>query len=422
MNKIIFSTIVLFLFSYTLYAQNEWENSGGTSTRTEGSVAIGQDADLINKRKLNIWTNDGSAKERVGIFNYLNSSGGNSDINKYGIYNSVTGSGNATKYGIYNQIGGNNAPTYGLYSSLTGGTNNYGIYSFVDGINNYAIYAESSSNNSYAALFDGLVEFKDHLLFDNSVSNFKIHTQWQSNLEPFFKISPIINGVTAVNRSLELQENGRMIKYVENDGDAAFSIKSNTDDVVNFEVLGNGQVLTKDQIIFDNSVSNFKLHTEWQSGSEPFFSISPIINGATAFSKSLKLEENGELKKIVENEDDWAFTIKLYGAANKPNFGIKGSGQVYARAIKVQIEDFYPDYVFEPSYDLMPLKQLEAFIKKNKHLPNIPPAKEVEKSGLDLGSIAVKQMEKIEELTLYIIDLNKELETLKEEVKKLKEE
>lgn len=67
----------------------------------------------------------------------------------------------------------------------------------------------------------------------------------------------------------------------------------------------------------------------------------------------------------------------------------------------------FPDYVFKPDYKLRSLSELSAFIKANGHLPNIPKAAEVEENGQDLGLIQQKMLEKIEELTLYIIEQEK---------------
>jgi trimeric autotransporter adhesin len=83
------------------------------------------------------------------------------------------------------------------------------------------------------------------------------------------------------------------------------------------------------------------------------------------------------------------------------------------------VEINWADYVFNKSYKLIPLNELEKFIALNKHLPNIPAAADVEKNGLDVGAVQAKQMEKIEELTLYILELNKRITELeKERVKK----
>jgi hypothetical protein len=79
----------------------------------------------------------------------------------------------------------------------------------------------------------------------------------------------------------------------------------------------------------------------------------------------------------------------------------------------------WADYVFEKTYHLLPLDSLSAFIKTNNHLPGIPTGEEVRKNGIDLGATQAKLLEKIEQLTLYTIDLQKQVDSLKAENQKL---
>jgi hypothetical protein len=72
----------------------------------------------------------------------------------------------------------------------------------------------------------------------------------------------------------------------------------------------------------------------------------------------------------------------------------------------------WPDYVFKKNYKLRSLNSLEAFIKTNHHLPDVASAKEVEKDGLDLANTQAVLLKKIEELTLYVIELNKKIAKL----------
>jgi len=102
-------------------------------------------------------------------------------------------------------------------------------------------------------------------------------------------------------------------------------------------------------------------------------------------------------------------------------FSIDKTGLVSAKQFQV-ITAGWSDYVFDKNYKLRSLKQLESFIKANKHLPDIPSAKEVKDNGLKLGESQAKLLQKIEELTLYVIDLNKKSDKLNEEVKQLKKE
>ena len=87
-------------------------------------------------------------------------------------------------------------------------------------------------------------------------------------------------------------------------------------------------------------------------------------------------------------------------------------GTIRSREVKVDMNG--ADFVFEEKYPLMPLSELETYIKKNKHLPEIAPAKEMQEQGSNLGDLNTKLLQKIEELTLYVIDIKKENETLKQ--------
>lgn len=83
----------------------------------------------------------------------------------------------------------------------------------------------------------------------------------------------------------------------------------------------------------------------------------------------------------------------------------------------------WPDYVFEDDYNLLPLKEVEKHIEEKGHLPNIPSAKEVEEKGhFSLGVMNKKLLEKVEELTLYLIDQNKKLEKQGELIRKLEKQ
>lgn len=79
----------------------------------------------------------------------------------------------------------------------------------------------------------------------------------------------------------------------------------------------------------------------------------------------------------------------------------------------------WSDFVFANDYKLRPLDEVEEYINKNKHLPEIPSAQEVEKEGLDLAQMDAKLLQKVEELTLYMIDMKKENEQLKKRLSEL---
>lgn len=94
---------------------------------------------------------------------------------------------------------------------------------------------------------------------------------------------------------------------------------------------------------------------------------------------------------------------------SKPINKLDVNGVIHAKEVKVDLQN-WPDYVFKKGYNMMSLKEIEDFIKKNGHLPNMPSAVKVESEGAKLGEISLKLVEKIEELTLHSINQNKTIE------------
>ena len=88
------------------------------------------------------------------------------------------------------------------------------------------------------------------------------------------------------------------------------------------------------------------------------------------------------------------------------------------RAKEVKVETGWADFVFGENYPLMPLGEVKSFIQANKHLPGIPAEKEVKENGVNLGEMNTKLLQKIEELTLYLIQQQEEIEHLKKELEK----
>ncbi len=130
-----------------------------------------------------------------------------------------------------------------------------------------------------------------------------------------------------------------------------------------------------------------------------------------------------EQAKIMQILDNGKVVI---GNATNVNGFAPGAYKLYVESgiitekIKVSLLADWADYVFSPNYALKPLEEVACYIQENKHLPNIPSAEELQKGGLDLGEMQVKQMEKIEELTLYMIEMKKEIDLLKKEKAELK--
>lgn len=129
--------------------------------------------------------------------------------------------------------------------------------------------------------------------------------------------------------------------------------------------------------------------------------------GIGTYTPNAKLHLNG------------AMLIGSNSARTAVGYQLSVDGKIICEEVKVQLSTSWPDYVFGDNYKLMPLDQLEQSIKQNKHLPNIPAAASVEKEGISLGDMNRRLMEKVEELTLYVIELNKKNKALEQKVEVL---
>ncbi|MEZ4684571.1 MAG: hypothetical protein R3B47_00435 [Bacteroidia bacterium] len=94
-------------------------------------------------------------------------------------------------------------------------------------------------------------------------------------------------------------------------------------------------------------------------------------------------------------------------------------GKIISEGLRCEISGSWPDYVFDKNYELMPLLEVDEFIQENGHLPGMPAAAVVESEGLDVDEMQVKMMEKIEELTLHMIRLEKENHELRARLEKI---
>ncbi len=134
--------------------------------------------------------------------------------------------------------------------------------------------------------------------------------------------------------------------------------------------------------------------------------IAPLIYGEF---DNQKLQINGTLMApvvVIGNTPSqpagYSLYVELGILTEKVKVALKTSGN-------------WADYVFEPGYRLKPLHEVESFIKNNGHLPDFPSASELVKEGIDLAAMDARLLAKIEELTLYIIELKKEMDLLKKQ-------
>lgn len=109
---------------------------------------------------------------------------------------------------------------------------------------------------------------------------------------------------------------------------------------------------------------------------------------------------------VVDLDSNW---VVIAASEPKPGYELSVNGQIVCEDLLIQDSSLWPDYVFQPDYELKSLETVENHIRENRHLPGIPSAAEVERDGIRMADMQKRMMTKIEELTLYLIEQNKRL-------------
>ena len=316
------------------------------------------------------------------------------------IYSRANFTGTEDIYGIETYSVTN--PGYGIGGHFTGGYrgvyahNSAGEYS---GIGNYGIYAKASGNtatgtrtaifaeatggliNLAAKFGSGDVEVTNKMRIGTTAQNGRLHVK---NVNQVF-------GTTASVIRVEGSHNGSQPSYgmyatVENSGSGdGYGLRAQGN------VTGSGNSYGVRALAYANGIGGlaYGLHSAVSE-----------TQGWALYSLG-KNYMSGDLR-IGTVSDPYSGDYKLIV-----------DGKIISEEVRIQNSSVWPDYVFEESYSLMPLSELEMSIQENGHLPNIPPASEVESEGIQVGDMQIRMMEKIEELTLYILQQQKEIEGLK---------
>jgi hypothetical protein len=168
---------------------------------------------------------------------------------------------------------------------------------------------------------------------------------------------------------------------------------------------GAGKVLTSDA----TGLATWQTATGGMGGSGTLNFIPKFTPNGTTLGNSTISDNAG--KVVIGTVASTPGAYKLYVQSGilteRVKVAVNGSGN-------------WADYVFADNYKLLPLEEVEAFIKENKHLPNVPSAEKMVETGIDVATVDAKLMEKLEELTLYMIEMNKEIKALKSENEVLK--
>ncbi|MFN0213576.1 MAG: hypothetical protein ACKVT2_04920 [Saprospiraceae bacterium] len=372
----------------------------------------------------------------------------NSAGQTYGIYvsNTNAGAGNAT--GGHFLAAGSTGTNRAVYASASGTATNYGVNANAvssAGQTAIGLYATVSGlGTNLAARFDGNVFANGNVGILQNNPAFPLHFSaatgnkiclYQSgtnqygigiaaNLMQLYVPSSTdafvfgTGSSTGFTERMRIEGDGTLRLRNSNGNTYAFDVDAGGD--LTFRGDGNALAMTIGDVTGNVGIGiaspNAKLHVNGdlrlQSPNNNTFLLNVNDNGDLQFRG-----DGGNLAMII---GDQTGAVGINTSTVPAGYQLAVNGRVICEELRVQLSSQWGDYVFSDDYNLMPLEELEKSIQVNKHLPGIPSAAQIEKDGIAVGEMQTKMMVKIEELTLYMIQLKKENEALKLEIEKIK--
>ena len=173
-------------------------------------------------------------------------------------------------------------------------------------------------------------------------------------------------------------------------------------------------VSSTDNGLFIRTMANGKYGLSIQSNAATDNAIQVIGTSFGTFP-TFAVKANGatEIHTTSVTNSDNIFLVRNV-ALNKKLLQLSNDGVLKAR--EIYVDALWSDYVFEPNYNLLPLEEVQTYINENGHLPNVPTTAEMEKSGNNLAATDAKLLEKIEELTLYLLQQQEQLKLQNEQL------
>ena len=219
-------------------------------------------------------------------------------------------------------------------------------------------------------------------------------------------------GTTSPGALLHVTQNAPNGNQITIEGTGTGAQKAGIDFKSNTATIGTIGFLPPWEFRMGATIASSSYFTTLYSGGSETMRLTNGNVGIGTSSPAEKLDISGNMKTSG---------YILIGTTSLPSVDAKLAvdGAIYSRKVKVT-QTGWADYVFHATYRLRPLSEVEQYIQQYQHLPEVPSAADVEKDGIDLGDNQATLLKKIEELTLYLIEQNKKLETLEKEMQQLK--
>jgi len=235
------------------------------------------------------------------------------------------------------------------------------------------------------------------------------------------------NGQATATCRLTLDQDGSLINNgsIINSGDVTIATPT-----AKKTLMVNGTVISNNNVLLNLNTASLAppsqcwgaqpLMIRGNSGTDQqIFYIGQINNASNSYTyMQSQMNSNGAQKSIYLNPLGGTVAV---GTINTQGYAFAVNGGILAEEVKVIIDVPASDYVFEKDYNLKSLNEVQQFVETHKHLPEVPSAAEFKRDGYKVGQMDDLLLRKVEELTLYLLAQQKEIETLKTELKTLKQ-
>ncbi len=413
-----------------------------SNASAEGAALVGLNQGTASNAYGMYAISNGSGANKYGSYSIATADGGTVDVNT-GTYGEASSA--ATNVGVWGVATGGLASTatYGVYGKATGtfGSIYSGYFEGAAKVTNYFVVGDSANvnktlvvgsakrPNAYEFAVTGGADayFDDKLSVQTTTATASLNVKGSSETILMEGTTPYMKLIDGTSQASFMQANGNDMRIGTLSGNTAGKIvfRFNGTNKNAMDVNGNlGLGTISPSALLHLKGSNEVLKIEGTDANIGFYS---------SGTQKAFIQRSGDNLKIASNAGNIIFGNNITGdqlwilsdgrigiGTSTPKTGCKLSveGKIACRELKVETAT-WPDYVFENNYKLLPLPELENFISTNNHLPGIPSATELEQDGISVGDMQNKLMQKVEELTLYVIELQKQNTALAQKVSQL---
>ena len=267
-------------------------------------------------------------------------------------------------------------------------------------------------------------DVQNGLLFEAALApngtRLPIQLCWRGGGTPGLKILPNTNvGIGVENPQSKLDVGGQVSSYAVGFGQQ--DVNTSARNYVNFTSNNHGSVLISSNLYVsgDDNLLIAKTHPTMSGASILLPGNSRANQGGIVFYTNQPAPAiadasfSGKMAMLIKSDGNVGI-----GTSNTGDYRLAVNGKI--RANEIRVDAGWADFVFDDTYRLRPLSEVFLYIQKNKHLPDVPSAKEVKENGISVGEINSKLLQKIEELTLYMIEIKKENQDLKKEIQEIR--